>query len=139
MYFVKSMRNLKNKLIKALFFGHFEPIQTTLSASSFIHGIIILMSHLFSGQTILNVNSGLEVFAGSSLVLSGVSVMRSICKDYTEVRRFSFFGQFLAWTLLSILVLISPGLSVLLYVGYSTLSLIAAFLYLNLSLGVRSD
>jgi len=136
---VKSLRRLRDKLIKALLFGRFEPIQTTLSASSFIHGTIILVSHLVSGETILNVNSGLEVFAGSALIMSGVAVVRSICKDYTEVRRFSFFGQFLAWTLLSILVLISPGLSVLLYVGYSTLSLIAAFLYLNLSLGVRSD
>ena len=136
---MEMVKSLTDKFLRSLLFGRFEPIETTLSASSLVHGVIILSSHLFYNKSLLGVNDSLEIFAGSSLVLAGVSVVRSICKDYTQVRRFSMFGQFLSWTLLTILVLVSPGLSVLVHFGYATLSLIAAFLYLNLSLGVRDD
>jgi hypothetical protein len=136
---MKVLKSLADKLLKSLLFGRFEPIETTLSASSFVHGTIILFSHIFYNKSLLGVNDSLEIFAGSSLVIAGVSVVRSICKDYTQVRRFSMFGQFLSWTLLTVLVLVSPGLPVLVHFGYATLSLIAAFLYLNLSLGVHDD
>jgi hypothetical protein len=136
---MKVLRKLTDKLFKSLLFGRFEPIETTLSASSLVHGLIILCSHLFYGYSILGVNDSLEIFAGSSLAIAGVSVVRSICKDYIQVRRFSMFGQFLAWTVLTILVLVSPGIPALVHFGYATISLIAAFLYLNLSLGDHND
>lgn len=136
---MKVLRDLTNKLFRSLLFGRFEPVETTLSASSLVHGGIILSSHLFYGYSILGVNDSLEIFAGSSLAIAGVSVVRSICKDYIQVRRFSMFAQFLAWTLLTVLVLVSPGIPILVHLGYATLSLIAAFLYLNLSLGDHND
>lgn len=136
---MKVLRDLTNKLFRSLLFGRFEPVETTLSASSLVHGGIILSSHLFYGYSILGVSDSLEIFAGSSLAIAGVSVVRSICKDYIQVRRFSMFAQFLAWTLLTVLVLVSPGIPILVHLGYATLSLIAAFLYLNLSLGDHND
>ena len=136
---MKVLKSLADKLLKSLLFGRFEPIETTLSASSFVHGITILSSHFFYNKSLLGVSSGLEIFAGVSLVVAGASVAGSVCKDYDRIRKASMFAQFLSWTLLTIVVLLSPGLPVLVYFGYTTLALIAAFLYLNLSLGVHDD
>ena len=136
---MKVLKDLADKLLKSLLFGRFEPIETTLSASSFVHGITILSSHIFYSRSLLEVSNSLEIFAGISLTMAGVSVVRSMCKEYTQIRKASMFAQFLSWTLLTILVSMSPGLPVLVYFGYTTLSAIAAFLYLNLSLGVHND
>lgn len=136
---MQTVRALRDKVLKSLLFGRFEPIETALSASSFIHGLIIIGSLAVFDNSILGVNPSIEVFAGSSLVIAGVSLIRSICRDYSEVRRFSMFGQFLAWTMLTALILESPNFVPLVHLGYATLSTIAAFLYLNLSLGVKND
>jgi hypothetical protein len=130
---------LKYKIIRALLFGRFEPIQTVISASSFIHGIIIIGSHIMSGRSILGASPSLEVFAGLSLIASGILVVRSICKNYSSARKYSFFAQFMSWAVLSILIIGSPDIPALVYFGYATLSAIAAFLYLNLSLGAKND
>lgn len=136
---MKLALELRDKFLRSLLFGRFEPIETTLSASSSLHGAILLVSNFWLGKSILEVNNSLEIFAGSLLLITGVSVVRSICKDYAQVRKFSAFGQFLSWTLLSILVFSSPGIHYFVHFGYVTLSLIAAFLYLNMSLGVQND
>lgn len=136
---MKVVIQLRDRLLKSLLFGRFEPIETTLSASAFVHGAIILIYNFLSSSSLLGVNSGLEVFAGSSLVISGVSVIRSLCKEYSQVRRFSAFGQFLSWTLLALIILSSGQFHYFLHFGYATLALIAAFIYLNLSVGDRND
>ena len=136
---MKVLKDLAGKLLKSLLFGRFEPIETTLSASSFVHGSIILSSHIFYNKSLLGVSSNLEIFAGISLVVAGVSVAGSVCKEYVRIRKASMFAQFMSWTLLTIAILLSPGLPILVYFGYATLAFIAAFLYLNLSLGVHDD
>jgi hypothetical protein len=136
---MKVLKDLAGKLLKSLLFGRFEPIETTLSASSFLHGTTILSSHIFYNRSLLGVSDSLEIFVGISLVIAGVSVAGSVCKEYPLIRRASMFAQFLSWTLLTIVVLMSPGLPILVYFGYATLAFIAAFLYLNLSLGVHDD
>lgn len=130
------IRKLRDKFITAILFGRFEPIETTISASAMVHGILLIGYNAFYGP-LLGVNAGLEVFAGTALCISGVSIIRSICMEYHQVRRFSAYGQFLSWTLLSGLILYSPLVHYFLHFGYATLSFIAAFLYLNLSLGDR--
>ena len=132
------LRKLRDKFITALLFGRFEPIETTISASALVHGAILLGHNLIFGP-LLGVSGSLEVFVGSALCISGISIIRSICKEYRQVRRLSAFGQFLSWTLLTVIISYSPLVHYLLHFGYATLSLISAFVYLNLSLGDRND
>lgn len=135
---MSNLKKLRNGFIRAILFGRFEPIETTLSASAFIHGMIMVAHNALYGP-LLGGSSIVEFFVGSALILSGASIIRSICKDYRKIRRVSAFSQFMSWTLLSVLILSSPTVHYLLHFGYATLSAIAAFLYLNLSLGDDDD
>lgn len=136
---MKLVIELRNKILKSLLFSRFEPIETVLSISAAVHGGIILFYSAFFGISLLNINNAVEVFAGGALVISSASVIRSLCKEYAEVRRFSAFGQFLSWLLLAALVSISESAISFLHIGYATLAIVSAFVYLNLSVGDQND
>jgi len=136
---MKLVIELRNKIVKSLLFSRFEPIETVLSISAALHGGIIVFYSIFFNLSLLNINNAVEVFAGGALIISSASVLRSLCKEYFEVRRFSAFGQFLSWLTLAALVSISEKAASFLHIGYVTLAIISAFVYLNLSVGDQND
>lgn len=121
--------------MKALLFGRFEPVETTIASSSFIHGFIILFYLNILGQSIFQVSTPLEYLTAALLMLFGATWFASICIPRITIRKNSALGQFAAWTMLSVLLLLSPNFHWLVHIGYVSLSLVAAFLYLSLALG----
>lgn len=121
--------------MKALLFGRFEPVETTIASSSFIHGFIILFYLSILGRSVFQVSEPIEYITAISLMLFGGTWFASICVPRITIRKNSALGQFAAWTMLSVLLLLSPNFHWLVHLGYVSISLVAAFLYLSLSLG----
>jgi hypothetical protein len=122
-------------MIKAMLFGRFEPVETTIAASSFIHGLIIMVYLTLSDKSIFVVSPTIEFFTAIILMIFGGTWFASICIPRITIRKNSALGQFAAWTMLSVLLLLSPNFHWLVHVGYVSISLVAAFLYLSLALG----
>ena len=132
---MNSAKSLYRKMLRAMLFGKFEPVETTISSSSFIHGFIIIVYPVVTGRSIFMVSPPIEFITAVMLMIFGGTWFASICVPRITIRKNSALGQFAAWTMLSVLLLLSPSFHWLVHIGYVTIALVAAFLYLSLALG----
>lgn len=117
--------------------NRFEPIETVLAASAVIHGLWLM----FPGWSYGGVDSAIgaprscEIAASLLFITVGTLSFVALGAKAERMLRAVDFLEFLGWTFFAVLTASAIGLSNILWVPYATLSLLAAFVYLGLSIG----
>lgn len=133
---------LSNRLLKALLFGRFEPIETVLALSAVVHGLWMLFPYWSTStfaDSITGASRPTEIVIGICMALLGMAHLASMAFVWSRLRRHIAFVKFLFWGFLTWLAAIALGLAGVLWIPYLSIMLISGFIYLNISIGVENE
>lgn len=130
------------KLTHSILFGRFEPIETVLSSSAIAHGLWLVFPRwqlLNYGVSVTSAPRASEITIAMLLMLVGTVHLASLLWGWHAVHRQTAFVSFLLWVFISYLAILSSGFSSVLPLAYTTITLVSAIIYLNVSLGYNVD
>lgn len=117
------MDKAKRKILEALFFGRFEPVQTMLSVSAFLHGIWLISSMIISSMIL-----------GGMMISASAFVLYALWNGWRP--KHTEFFLFLCWLFFAVLGIVAHSAPPIIWLPYSTIALASAITYLNNSLGL---
>ncbi len=130
-------KSLVRRILMALMQNRFEPIETVLSASAIVHGFWLLFPEWSTRavETAIGAPRLYELGVGVAFIMIGVLSFVALAGRMPRLLRFVDFLEFLGWTFFAALAIAAAGLTNILWIPYATLSLLAAFVYLGMSVG----
>lgn len=129
--------SLVRRMLLALMQNRFEPIETVLSASAIVHGLWLLFPE-WSTQAVesaLGASRLQEVIVAVLFIVVGSLSFVALAWRLPRLLLTVDFLEFVGWTFFAALAISAAGLTNILWIPYATLSLLAAFVYLGLSIG----
>lgn len=131
-------KNVFVRILTALVASKFEPIEFVLAFSAAAHGLWLILAGMHfdtTFQTITGSTRTIEILFSIYMILSGLFVLVSARLEHGAARSAADLGLFIGWSFACVLALVAAGFSGVLWMGYLTISLISALVYLNIRVG----
>lgn len=123
-------------MVRIIVINKFEPVESALSISAIFHGLWLLVLDwglVYSTPT----PRAFEVVFGVMLIVVGVVVQTAMSRKWGLTRRMANMASFIGWVFATLLIVFTSGFTGIMWIAYTTISVVAAIVYLNVSVGVK--
>lgn len=130
--------SLFKRVLLSLLRSRVEPIQIILALSIIAHGLWVLFPQWvfhISMESISTFPRVLEMGLGGGMIIAGGVSVTSLLTQSKTLMRQADFAEFVSWVFLTVLAYLATSPESIIWVGYATLALVSAFIYLNVSVG----
>lgn len=126
------------RMFRALLFGRLEPVETILCFSAILHGMWLVFPEWgvrAMDNSIGSTGRVFEILVGAFLAAIGAAQLGAMYGKLARKIRINLaLIKFILWSFLTWITLGAEGVENIVWVGYLTISLVSASVYLNISL-----